>query len=87
MSWLRKPGSRVLHIRDQFVLGSHIEAKCPARFPEPWNVAYHVSERVEGERVCVHCARIARREALVLLAKADGLALTDPTVRRRGVTQ
>ena len=47
-------------------------------------VRYLVQERVQGERICSHCARFARREALHLLALAEGRELSHTTVRRRG---
>lgn len=80
MSWLRTSRRpRALHIPHWGRAG--VEAYCSATFPDPhlcW-----VTERVEGERVCKHCARSARLHALRLLAAAEGRVITDPTVRRR----
>ena len=85
MSWLRKPGSKTLHIYDSAQREPRwIKAKCPATFPNPHLVGYFVQERVQGEHICSHCARIARREALHLLALAEGRELSHTTVRRRG---
>ena len=85
MSWLRKPGSKTLHIYDSVQREPRqLTAKCPATFPDPHLVSYFVQERVQGEHICSHCARFARREALHLLALAEGRELSDPTVRRRG---
>ena len=92
MAWLRKPGSRVLHIYDKYVprglgIGTHSDpaalAICGKRFASPHETNYHVNERVEGERICGHCARSARIKSLVLLARAEGRVVGDPTVRRR----
>ena len=86
MSWLRKPGSKTLHIFDSVQREPRrgFNAKCPTTFPLPYPVSYLVQERVQGERICSHCARFARREALHLLALAEGRELSHTTVRRRG---
>lgn len=52
MTWLRKPGSRVLHIVDHgatFTRERGLVAQCPATFPRPWEVSYWTSQRALGE--------------------------------------
>lgn len=80
MSWIKAPSSKVLHIRNW---RRHHQSTVPALCSTRLGAYGWVSERVEGERVCAHCAREARREALSLLAAADGRVIEDPTVRRR----
>lgn len=65
MSWIKAPSSKVLHIRNwRRDHDSTYPALCSTRLGSyDW-----VSERVLGERVCAHCARMGRWEALYLLA-------------------
>lgn len=82
MSYIAKPGSMVAHIFgspgerwDDGLEVRTLEAKCPAFFPDPSKTAYFVSTLQVGRRrrrVCQHCARIARRQALSLLRDAAG---------------
>lgn len=82
MSYIAKPGSMVAHIFHES--GEHfvgdrmvrtLDALCPAVFPEPRETAYFIGTLQIGRRrrrVCQHCARIARRQALTLLRDAAG---------------
>lgn len=86
MSWIKAPKSKVLHIykRSGAMNGERwLDALCGYRLMHPNPFPFFTAERAEGERVCGHCARLARREALVLLAHAEGRAATDPTIRKR----
>lgn len=78
MSYIAKPGSMVAHIFkkvDRPLVGAaRLDALCPATFPELSKVAYFVTldSGRRRRKVCEHCARIARREALNLLRDAAG---------------
>jgi len=83
VSYIAKPGSMVAHIFNRpglYYRGPgdavpSLYAKCAASFPEPSKTAYFVNGLQVGRRhrrVCRHCARIARAEALSLLRDAAG---------------
>lgn len=77
MSYLAKPGGDVVHIYSHFRELDGIpalRALCPTSFLEPSKTAYFASDRA-GRKVCGHCARMARRRALYLLAEAEGRPL------------